>query len=1351
MKKQLVAVSILLVLASVPALAQVNAGLSGTVSDASGALIPGVEVTAKNIRTGITDTRVTNETGNFVFPSLQPGTYTLTSALSGFQTATYDNVVLGEGQQVRLNFTLQVGAAAQAVEVTIAADTVLATTSASVGYVLADKDVSTLPLASRNVLDVLQGTAGVVYTTNAFGAQVPNFGGTAVGSVNTTRDGLTTNDGRYNSSNGAYSAIFMSPDMVEELRVSSNNVDPTLGRGAAQVQTRTRSGTNEIHGAAFYANNNSFLNAQTYFQNLQGAAKNYGNRNQFGGRVGGPIIKNKAFFFVLTDDQRYMGKVTQGTLVLTQLARQGIFRYSKDHRNGGTSSTQPSVDANGNPLNPAAIGSFNLFSDVKDLNRTGIDQTFIAPYYLPNLPLPNTFQTIAMAANPNNIGCTPDGLNTGCYQWLMPQNGFDGATGQSPNTNRNHLTMRFDYQLNSKNKLSFIMTREKDWGVTGQTGLADVPAGGFGDVYRTPYFYNVQYTSTISATILNEFRWGRKQDTWLGTSPLDKGCCLFGARENSRTAAAQKLYNSYPQIDGSFLYPSFTAPAGGAPLISTAYINNFGVASPRTTVSPFTQWADTLSFTKGAHSFSVGTEFDFTSSVAGNTGGTQTTRPEAYLGINTAFPSLITAQSPYANGINAADVTTASNLLAALSGSISQVTEQFYINSPTQQGWTDYTKTIFFHRGQHENDWSLFFKDNWKARRDLTLLFGVRYDKYGVPYDEFGLAGRYTSGFGSGAAALFGCSGSSFAVAWQPGAGDCGSANPSVTATEFVGKDSPQPGKLVHPNDWNNIAPSFGLSWNVPKLGNTVIRGGYGLNYSAAPDFLAYNSALGSFPGNSLNVTQTTFGSLGYLDLAKAVANQKSLFPLNTSGSQPFQPLPLNGAGSRTGTIYGYADNWKTPYIQSFNISIQHQLTNTLTFDVGWVGNHASHLYMNHNINDVNVQENGILTAFNAVRAGQDNVALFDQIFKGVNFGTLPGVTGAAIVGQNVTAAQALRRSTTTNGWIANGNVGALANFINNNQTFAPAPNNGKPGGLLLNAGLPQNFVVVSPQYGTVNLVDSTSGSTYHSLQAHVTKRTSQGITGQFSYTFSKALGDGGTMIRDPRNLAADKGALLADRTHVISSNVTYELPFGAKQLFFANAPSFVQRIIEGWQLSSITAWQSGAPLAFSATGLGLTGPGTLYNSATNTFDQVGLVPKGSVTKGDGFVSYFPTLTTQKAVPTFAADNATLQGVFTNQVVMDASGNTIFQNASPGRIGNMSLNSVGIRGPGMLSFNAAITKSIRFAENKTFSIRADAVNVLNKTQWGNPSTNVNGTTFGRITSVVGNVQRLVTLNARIDF
>ena len=293
---------------------------------------------------------------------------------------------------------------------------------------------------------------------------------------------------------------------------------------------------------------------------------------------------------------------------------------------------------------------------------------------------------------------------------------------------------------------------------------------------------------------------------------------------------------------------------------------------------------------------------------------------------------------------------------------------------------------------------------------------------------------------------------------------------------------------------------------------------------------------------------------------------------------------------------------------------------------------------------------------------------------------------------------------------------------------------------------------MVSLQYGRVNLVDSIGYSTYHSLQAHVTKRSSQGLSGQFSYTFSKALGlDSDNNIRDLRNLATSKGVLTSDRTHVIASSVAYELPFGRDHLFFKNAPGWADRLIGGWQLSTITQWQSGAPLNFTYP-LG-SGVGTLYNTASNTFDQVGQIPQGEVVKGNGFVSFFPTLTTQRAPqPNFGGDTS-LPGVFTNQVVKDASGNVVFQNAAPGTVGNMNYYASNIRGPGLLSFNAAMKKTIRITEGKTFTLGVDAVNVLNKPQWGNPSVNVNGSTFGRITTVVGNApfQRQVILTARIDF
>ena len=134
--------------------------MGGTVSDATGALIPGVTITATNTGTGIVTTVISNEAGAYQFASLQTGTYKVSAELPGFQTQTYNEVTLGVSQQVRLNFTLQVGSVAQAVEVTVAADTLIATTSSSVGTVLPEYKVRDLPLGGRNVMDLVMTTAG---------------------------------------------------------------------------------------------------------------------------------------------------------------------------------------------------------------------------------------------------------------------------------------------------------------------------------------------------------------------------------------------------------------------------------------------------------------------------------------------------------------------------------------------------------------------------------------------------------------------------------------------------------------------------------------------------------------------------------------------------------------------------------------------------------------------------------------------------------------------------------------------------------------------------------------------------------------------------------------------------------------------------------------------------------------------------------------------------------------------------------------------------------------------------------------------------------------------------------------
>jgi hypothetical protein len=1309
------------------AFAQVNATVGGTVDDSSGAFIPKVNVTATNTSTGVMANTQTNGTGAYDFPSLQPGSYTVSATTTGFQTQTYKDVQLGQGQQVRLNFTLQVAAGAQSVDVVVEADTQLATTTSSVGGVLTTKEVEDLPVASRNVLDLVALTPGVINVPGTFVSSMMNFAGLQTNQVNTTRDGMITNDGRY--ANGAYSGAFTSPDLIEEVRVSTNQIDPALGRGAAQVEMRTRAGGNEYHGAVFWTNNNSAFNANNYFQNLQGTPVNYGNRNQYGGRVGGPIKKNKLFFFFITDDQRYLGKVNDVATVLTGPARQGIFRFLTTGGPGGTSrsngnafSATPSVDLNGNILTqangqPLYLNSVNLLG-VGGANFAQIDPVWFGPQYIGKyMPLPNNY----------TVG---DGLNTAGFAWQQRLDGLDGATGQSPNNNRNNWTIRSDYNINDKHKVNFIMTREHDWGATSQTGIPDYPAGVYGQEVRDPRFYSAGWTWTITPTLLNEFHFGYKEDTWEGTSPLDNGCCIGGASETSISAASQAVRASYPQLNGSFLYTQAgTLGTNGGTLGLYAGMN---VSAPRTTVSPFYQYNDSVSWVKGSHSLRFGFEIDRTKSISANSGGTQTTRPSVLLGVGPGGSPISTTTFP---GIGSINLTTAQNLQANLVGEVSTITQQYWVNSPTQQNWTSYQTDFLFYRTNIANAWSSYAKDNWKVSQNLTVNAGLRFDFFGAPYMQQGLAGRPVGG----QAGLFSISGTNFANAmWNPYAN-----GGALTQAQFVGPNSPNPNQGVYNNYWKDFGPSIGIAWNVPWVKNTVIRAGYGINYIGNVDFLTVNTGVGGFPGQTLNTSAPISGFVNVASLASS-----GLVPVTTNGTQPFAPVPVT---NRSGTLYGYDDNLRTPYIQSFNVTIQHQLTSTLSMDLNYIGNKGSRLYVNQQLDDTNIFENGFLTGFNQVRAGGDS-PLFDQILNGI---TIPGV--GTINNTTLTGSQAMRQYASTNQFIANGSVGSLANFLN-----TTAVGTGVNGGLLAHAGLPQNFFVVNPQFASVYLINNDGNSTYNSIQAHIAKRLSHGVTGQFAYTFSKSLGDtiSNNAYRDIRDFQLSKSLLSIDRPQLFQGNVSWALPVGRGKDFFKNAPTWLDMIVGGWNLSGSYQWQSGVPLTFTAGTLGsyIT---TYSNLAVNTANLVGSLPEGmsQVVKGNGFVSYFQGLSATAApLPNFGGDT-TLPGRFTNLQVVNSSGQAVLVNPNPGTTGNTAYYTPGVRGPSLMGINGSINKAFRVRERYTVSVRADFVNLTNTPQWGYNSTgtsgtlglntNINSPSFGRITSAAGS--RLITFYARFEF
>ncbi|HLH31336.1 MAG TPA: carboxypeptidase regulatory-like domain-containing protein, partial [Terriglobia bacterium] len=212
-----------------------DARVSGTVNDASGAVLPGVEVTATNNATGVVTTVVTNGAGAYNFAALLPGTYSVSASLPGFQTQNFKDVPLGNAAQVRLNFTLQVGGVATNVEVNVAASQVLLESSSSVGNVLEEKKVNDLPLVSNNVMDLVGVMAGVNVTKdNVFGANDTKFAGVAASNINVQRDGIPITGGRWPT--GLQPATAVNPDLVGEVRMILAPVDAELGRGSGQFQ-----------------------------------------------------------------------------------------------------------------------------------------------------------------------------------------------------------------------------------------------------------------------------------------------------------------------------------------------------------------------------------------------------------------------------------------------------------------------------------------------------------------------------------------------------------------------------------------------------------------------------------------------------------------------------------------------------------------------------------------------------------------------------------------------------------------------------------------------------------------------------------------------------------------------------------------------------------------------------------------------------------------------------------------------------------------------------------------------------------------------------------------------------------
>ncbi len=330
----------LLLLLAAPASAQFDAGaVLGTVRDSSGGVLPGVSVTLQSVETGISSVKVTDERGNFEFPTARIGTYTLRSELQGFTSREVTGIKVDVGDRQRVDIELTVGAITEAVSV-VGATPLLETDSSQRGQVITGEQTRALPLNGREYSQLALLTTGVRLSGfNNGSSTTPREGSFNINGLRSTFnnfliDGVDNN--AYGTSNQGFSNQVMQPppDAIGEFKVVTNNMSAEYGRAAGgTVNVAYRSGTNQFHGSGWEFVRDTSMNAVGFFRPATGKPEL--NRNQFGGVAGGPLVRNRAFFFGDYEGFVQDRKVTNFATIANAAERQGILTVDvRDPRTG---------------------------------------------------------------------------------------------------------------------------------------------------------------------------------------------------------------------------------------------------------------------------------------------------------------------------------------------------------------------------------------------------------------------------------------------------------------------------------------------------------------------------------------------------------------------------------------------------------------------------------------------------------------------------------------------------------------------------------------------------------------------------------------------------------------------------------------------------------------------------------------------------------------------------------------------------------------------------------------------------------------------------------------------------------
>ena len=809
--------------------------------------MPGAVVTITNTETSVSRQEVTDELGAYKFLQVVPGPYKVEAQLPGFATKV-SNVILQVGQPVTLNLQLEVGQTTDVVNV-MAETTTINTQDATVGNPFTEKQIIELPLQTRNVVALLSLEPGVASSGQVLGARPDQN--------NVVLDGANVNDNR--GSDGFNSVLQIPLDSVQEFRTTIAGQGADQGHMAGgQVSIVTKSGTNTFHGSLYEYNRNTDFEANDWFSNRAGVARPALIRNQYGASLGGPIKKNRLFFFYNWEGRKDRSQSAAKATVPSDSLRQGFVKVLL--KSGQTVSLSP--------------------ADVKALDPLGIGEN---PY------IADLMQKYPSGNNP--LGATDKGLN------------FNQLLFNAPQPLNNHVQVaRLDYVIDSASRHTVsvrgtLVGQFQRTEYYGQPGLALFPGQSPSQqTLDNSRGISVHYTYVITPNLVNSFNYGFTRQGTTTTGTLN-------------------------------VVPTF----GFTSLLPTTRANSRIAPTPNIT--------DDVTWTRGRHTFQAGFNYIQAKNITNDYGNepSYSFSSSVLLGLGNDITNAVTAYIQ--KTIPGAALSSNSNVINAFGAvfgmlNSGRATYNYGINGQPIPFGTPISRT-FIARSPEE-----YFQDVWKVKPNLTVIAGLRYSIYGVPFAADGVQVVPKTSI------------SDFFAQRVAGAlaGIPNSAIPNANITYQIGGPVNH-GPGYYPLDKKDWAPRLAIAYS-PEGGllekimgkGSVIRTGAAMVYDNYGNAMAAQFSSNGSPGLATAVQQLV--NTDYSSSPRYNGTDATLTTLSpaSGGAFPFTPPTITGGFTAFTNVQS---DLKAPYQYLLNVNYARPLPRHMSLEIGYAGRLAHRAILN--------------------------------------------------------------------------------------------------------------------------------------------------------------------------------------------------------------------------------------------------------------------------------------------------------------------------------------------------------------------------------------------------------------------